>query len=79
MSNPMDALMDVLLDKSGAVEAEVRPKLEKAEKAVREHIAEYGEDVVTNGELAFGFSTLDKSTLAWYVTILLRDRIEFGG
>lgn len=73
----MSTILEVLQDKSGAVENEVREKIVLAEAAMREM---FKDPEATMGEAALAFSlALPAEHLAWYVTVLLRDRIEFGG
>ncbi|OKI54546.1 hypothetical protein [Micromonospora sp. CB01531] len=72
----VSVFLDALQDKDGSVENEVRMKLELAEKAMREM---FEDPDFSMGEAALAFSmALPAEHLAWYVTVLLRDRIEFG-
>lgn len=69
-------LMDILQDKEGKVENEVRQKIELAEDAFREL---FKDPEMTMGEAALAMAMLlPAEHLAWYVTVLIRDRVEFG-
>lgn len=70
-------MIDFIKDTDGLVENETREKLELAEVAVAEL---FKDPEMTMGEVALAFAmALPPEHLAWYVTVLLRDRIEFGG
>lgn len=75
--NPFEeSLVDIIKDTDGSVEVEVREKVALAEEAMREM---FKDPEMSMGEAALAFSVLlPPGTLAWYVTVLLRDRIEFG-
>ncbi len=77
MDPAVNKLLNILQDKDGKVENEVREKLVLAEKAMKEM---FEDPEMTMGEAALAFElALPPAYLAWYVTVLLRDRIEFGG